>query len=323
MTIGRETTRTTAWVLPGGSTFGAVQAGLISALFESGITPDMLVGTSAGALNSAWLAADPTSRGAERLRELWTGMRRRDVFPVDPLRILAGKLGMSNHLMSNRGLATWLHRTLPFRTLEEARLPLTVTTTDVDTSEAVFLESGPALPALVASCAIPGVFPPVEVAGRSLIDGGPAAFMPISRAVARGAERVYVLPCSGTRSLESDEARFGMLPPPRRPARSISGINGAALSAAMFAASTLDMQLNAAHCELYVLPSPKVERLSPYSFRHSAALIDWAWRTAHDWLPTARPVPAAPVDIAGDPRVSRNTWEHESTARLLNGTENR
>ncbi|WP_245694411.1 patatin-like phospholipase family protein [Actinopolyspora mzabensis] len=303
MTTGRESNRTTAWVLPGGSTFGAVQAGLVSALFERGITPDMLVGTSAGALNSAWLAADPTVSGAERLREVWTGMRRRDVFPVEPLRILSGKLGLSNHLMSNRGLAAWLHRTLPFRRLEEARLPVTVTATDVDTSELVFLDSGPALPALVASCAIPGVFPPVEVAGRSLIDGGPAAFMPISRAVAQGAERVYVLPCSGTRSLDAEEARFGVLPPSKSPAKSIGGINGSALSAAMFAASRLDMQLNAAHCELYVLPSPKVDRLSPYSFRHSAALIDWAWRTAHDWLPTARPVPAAPVDIAGEARA--------------------
>ncbi|WP_244515477.1 patatin-like phospholipase family protein [Actinopolyspora xinjiangensis] len=309
MSGGSMTNGTTAWVLPGGSTFGAVQAGLVSALFEAGSTPDLLVGTSAGALNSAWLAGDPTPRGAERLRELWSGMRRRDVFPVEPLRILAGKLGLSNHLMSNRGLASWLHRTLPFRRLEQARLPLTVSATDVDTSEAVFLDSGPALPALVASCAIPGVFPPVELGGRSLVDGGPAAFMPISRAVEQGADRVYVLPCSGTRSLEAEQARFGVLPPPKRPARSISGINGAALSAAMFAASTLDMQLNAARCELYVLPSPRVDRLSPYSFGYSAALIDWAWRTARDWLPTARPVPAEPVDIAGEARAPRGTLE--------------
>ncbi|NHD18705.1 MULTISPECIES: patatin-like phospholipase family protein [unclassified Actinopolyspora] len=300
---------TTAWVLPGGSTFGAVQAGLVSALFDAGHSPDMLVGTSAGALNSAWLAGDPTPHGAEKLREVWANMRRRDVFPVEPTRILAGKIGLSNHVMSNRGLAGWLHRTLPFRRLEEAELPLTVTTTELDSGEAVYFRSGPALPALVASCSIPGVFPPVEVDGRRYVDGGPAAFMPISRAVEQGADRVYVLPCGGTRPLESGAGGFENLPAARRTSDSIPAINGAALSAAMYAASRLDMQLNASRCELYVLPAPKVDRLSPYSFRHSTALIRWARNAAASWLPTAQPVPAEPVDVAGVPLVARESVE--------------
>ncbi|WP_019855255.1 patatin-like phospholipase family protein [Actinopolyspora mortivallis] len=296
----------TAWVLPGGSTFGAVQAGLVSALFEVESPPDMLLGTSAGALNSAWLAADPTPRGAERLREIWRTMRRGEVFPVEPMRILAGKLGLSDHLMSNRGLAGWLHRTLPFRRLDQAEVPLTVTATDLESGEAAYFTSGPALPALVASCAIPGVFPPVEIGGRRFVDGGPAAFMPISRAVEQGAERVYVLPCGGKRPLDS--ADFEQLPD-KGVGGSIPAVNGAALSAAMYAASELDMQLNAARCELYVLPAPKVDRLSPYSFKHSAALIDWAWRTAAEWLPKACPVPAEPVDIAGVARTARRGVE--------------
>ncbi|GAA0515941.1 hypothetical patatin-like protein [Saccharopolyspora subtropica] len=296
----------TAWVLPGGSTFGAIQAGLVSALFEAGVEPDLLVGTSAGSLNAAWLAGDPTARGAAKLRELWKSMRRTDVFPIQPSLILAGKLGLSNHVMSNRGLARWLHNNLPFRRLEDGKIPLTVTATDIDTGEAVYFESGPALPPLVASCSIPGMFPPIKVGDRWLVDGGPAAFMPISRAVEKGAERVFVLPCGGTEPFEFTPRRRGIgsiatWPPPKTPPRSVGGVNGAALGAAMVSAARLDMQLNATRCELYVLPAPTVAGLSPYSFSHAEALINASWEIAKRWYPTAKPVPAGPVDICGRP----------------------
>ncbi|WP_406688875.1 patatin-like phospholipase family protein [Saccharopolyspora sp. ID03-671] len=298
----------TAWVLPGGSTFGAIQAGLATALIEHGVTPDIVVGTSAGSLNAAWIAGDPTVRGVEKLRELWKSMRRADVFPIQPMRILAGKLGLSNHVMGNHGLARWLHETLPFRRLDQAEIPLTVTATDLVSGEAVYFEDGPALPPLVASCSIPGMFPPVKVGERWLVDGGPAAFMPISRAVEQGAQRVFVLPCGGTEPFERNADRrrgvgsIATWPPPKTPPRSVGGVNGAALGAAMVSAARLDMQLNASRCELYVVPAPSVVGLSPYSFAHSGALIDTAWRSAGNWLPSATPVPPGrAVDIAGKP----------------------
>ncbi|MFC7341000.1 patatin-like phospholipase family protein [Saccharopolyspora griseoalba] len=298
----------TAWVLPGGSTFGAIQAGLASALFEAGVEPDLLVGTSAGSLNAAWLAGDPTSRGAAKLRELWMTMRRSDVFPIQPTRVLAGKLGLSNHVMGNHGLARWLFNNLPFRRLQDAKVPVTVTATDLDTGDAVYFESGPALPPLVVSCSIPGMFPPIQVGDRWLVDGGPAAFMPISRAVEQGAERVFVLPCGGTEpfDISSGGERRGVgsiatWPPPKTPPRSVGAVNGSALGAAMVSAARLDMQLNASRCELYVLPAPSVVGLSPYSFAHSRALIDESWQVAREWYPNAARVPDEPVDIAGKP----------------------
>ncbi|MDR7301171.1 patatin-like phospholipase family protein [Haloactinomyces albus] len=299
----------TAWVLPGGSTFGAIQAGLVTALFEAGIEPEMVLGTSAGSLNAAWLAGDPSSRGAEKLRELWNSMRRRDVFPIQPVRILAGKLGLSNSLMSSHGLARWVHRTLPYRRIEHARIPLTITATDINSGDGVYFEHGPVLPALIASCSIPGMFPPVRIDDRWLVDGGPAAFMPISRAVEQGADRVYVLPCGGTEPFEPVEPERGVgsiatLPPPKKPPKSISGLNGDALGAAMASAARLDMQLNSTRCELHVLPAPSIHGLSPYSFAHSGALIEEAWRAARRWLPTATPVPPGPVDIGGNPVVA-------------------
>lgn len=296
----------TAWVLPGGSTFGAAQAGLTTALFEADIKPDLLVGTSAGSLNAAWLASDPTLRGAEKLRELWLATRRTDVFPVRPGRFLAGKLGLSNHLLGNHGLARWVHQTMPYRRIEEAEIPLTVTATDIGSGDPVYFDHGPILPCLVASCALPGVFPPVQVQGRWLVDGGATALMPVSRAVEQGADRVFVIPCGGTEPFEFTRSRRGIgsiatLPVPQTPPRSISGVNGAALGAAMAATSRLDLQVNARRCELYVVPAPSIENLSPYSFEHSPALVDAAWRIAQDWLPTARPVPPGPVDIGGNP----------------------
>lgn len=296
----------TAWVLPGGSTFGAIQAGLVTALFDSGERPDMLVGTSVGSLNAAWLASDPSIRGAAKLRDMWHTMRRSDIFPIEPARLLAGKLGLTNHLMTSRGLARWLHKALPYRRLEDAQIPLTVTATDVNTGEGVYFARGPALPALVASCSLPGVFPPIKVGDRWLVDGGPAAFMPITRAVEQGAERVYVLPCGGTEPFQPNRSQQGVgsvatLPPPKTPPKSISGVNGAALGAAMIAASKIDLRLNAGRCELYVLPAPSIVGLSPYSFAHTQELISQAWENARNWLPTAKPVPPGPVDIAGRP----------------------
>lgn len=295
----------TAWVLPGGSTFGAVQAGLATALFEAEVEPDLLIGTSAGSLNAAWLARDPSRRGAGELRELWRTMRRSDIFPIQPTRILAGKLGLTNHLMASSGLARWVHRTLPYRTFEQAEIPLTVTATDVDTGAAVYFDQGPLLPALVASCSIPGLFPPLKVKERWLVDGGAAAFMPISKAVELGAERVFVLPCGGDVPFSWQHRKRGVgsiatMPAPRTPPRSVSGVNGAALGAAMLASARLDLQLNSTRCDLYVLPAPSTAGLSQYSFSHSAALIDASWRIAEAWYPRARPLQPGPVDSSGN-----------------------
>jgi NTE family protein len=241
-------------------------------------------------------------------------MRRADVFPIDPMRILVGKLGFANHVMSNLGLTKWLHRTLPYRRLQDAEIPVTVTATDAINGDPVYFDSGPALPPLVASCSIPGLFPPVRYGERWLVDGGPAAFMPISRAVAQGAERVYVLPCTGTRPLGISERKWSLaaltaLRAPKKPPKSISGINEVALGAAMGTASKLDMRLNSARCELFLLPAPSVVGLSPYSFEHAGALIDFSWDLVRNWLPNAEPVSAKVVEAASNLMVGDTALE--------------
>src|SRR3954464_9667404 len=80
---------TTAFVLSGGGSLGAVQVGMLQALAERRITPDLLVGTSAGALNAVFVAAHGTSPAAlELLARTWTALRRDDIFPVRAPRVM-------------------------------------------------------------------------------------------------------------------------------------------------------------------------------------------------------------------------------------------
>jgi len=183
-----------AFVLSGSGSLGAVQVGMLQALFDEGIRPDLLVGTSAGAVNAAWVAGHPHSEGARELAGIWRGLRRQDIFPLDPWAGALGLFGRTNHMIPNAGLRALLERHIPYERLEDASIPIHVVATDLKAGHAVVLSSGPAVPALLASTAIPGVFPPVTIGRRELIDGGVADLTPISAAIAEGATQVYVLP---------------------------------------------------------------------------------------------------------------------------------
>src|SRR5690242_1783196 len=89
-----------AFVLSGGGSLGATQVGMLRALFEAGIEPDMLVGTSVGSVNSAWVGAWPALDGIDKLAEIWRGLRRDDVFPLGWTAAM-GLLGRGKHLISN------------------------------------------------------------------------------------------------------------------------------------------------------------------------------------------------------------------------------
>ena len=185
--------RRVAFVLSGGGSLGATQVGMLQALFDAGIKPDMLVGTSVGAVNAAWVGASPNSEGVKKLAQIWTGLRRDDVFPLGWTAAL-GLLGRGKHLISNAALRGILERNLPYERLEQAQLPVHVVATELKSGRAVVLSSGPSVPALLASCAIPGVFPPVTIGRHELVDGGVANHTPIATAVELGARVIYVLP---------------------------------------------------------------------------------------------------------------------------------
>jgi NTE family protein len=289
---------TTAWILPGGSSFGAVQVGQLEALVHAGLAPDLLFGTSAGSLNALWMATFPDAGGVASLRDLWLGVKREEIFPFRPWTVIAGLAGMRDHTVSRGAFTRWLRTHAPLAHLEDTSVPLTVTATDLDTGEPVYMREGEAVPALLASTALPGVFPPVELGGRWLVDGGLVANTPIDQAVAAGADRVYILPTIGEAPGDGNDKGT------ERPARRGGALDVLLRSSALVLghAADTDIAAWAGRCEVFVLPAPSVAGLSPFSFKAGARLMAEARDGASRWLPTARPVPAARVD--DDPGVA-------------------
>jgi len=186
---------TTAFVLSGGGSLGAVQVGMLQALGERGVEPDLLVGTSAGAINAAFVGGHGMSGDAlGELAGLWRSMRRRDLLALRPLHGVLAAAGVRSSLFSAEPLRRLIQANLGYRDLLEARIELHLVTTDLSSGHEVMLSSGDAASAVVASAAIPGVFPPVCREGRVLIDGGIAEHTAIRHAIDRGADEVYLLP---------------------------------------------------------------------------------------------------------------------------------
>jgi NTE family protein len=250
------------------------------ALVEAGHHPDALYGSSAGALNAVWLAADPSLDGIERLQERWAHVRTRQVLPMRPWDVVRGLAGRRDHLVSPAPLARWLRAVSPLRRLEDGALPVTVVATDVADGSEVLLSQGPAVPALMASSAIPGVFPPVFLDGRWLIDGSVAMDTALGPAVEDGAATVFVLQS---------------VPDPR------SGRPRSALDVMLRSSAILVARHHRANveewgrrCRLFVVPAPVVPGTSPFDFSHGAQLADAGYRLAREWLQGAKPVNAVP-----------------------------
>ncbi len=187
----------TAFILAGGGSLGAIQVGMLRALVDYGVEADIVIGASVGAINAARFAQEPNRKGVDALAAIWQVVTRRDVFRVAPVASLLRLVGLGSSLdglVDPAGLEQLLRKNISMRRLEDAEVQLSVVATDLHSGELVLLERGPAIPAILASAAIPGVFPPVEIEGRRLIDGGVAANTPISAAHSLGADRVIVLP---------------------------------------------------------------------------------------------------------------------------------
>src|SRR5438270_3004122 len=180
-----------AVVLSGGGNRGAAQVGMLRALVEAGIRPDVVVGTSVGSLNGAALARDPTPAGIEDLQAVWLGLSRERLF-ADGRMTRAWRLASrANHLWSNEGLAAVID-TFGVAEFSELAVPFRVIATDLASGEEAVFAAGPLKPALLASCGLPGLYPPVEHDGRMLVDGGVINNVPVSHALAGPISHVYV-----------------------------------------------------------------------------------------------------------------------------------
>lgn len=186
------------FVLSGGGVFGAIQVGQIRALMEAGIVPDVIAGTSVGALNATAIAADPTQASVDRLEDIWVNLRAEDLFPGSAIQRALHFVRKGDHLYPNNGVRRLIDR-IGARSFESLQLPLAVVAANLRTGAETCFRSGSLAPALLASTALPGVFPPVLVDGELYVDGGVVNNIPISQAVALGATKIYVLTCGTTR----------------------------------------------------------------------------------------------------------------------------
>ena len=183
----------TAFVFAGGGSFGAIQVGMMHSLAAHGISADMVVGSSVGALNGAYYAGDPSLKGVLQLETIWRGLQRHDVFPVT-WRTLLGFIWRRDFLIPHDGIRKLIDDHIPYRNLEDAKLPVHIVTTDIITGDSVVLSEGSAAEAIVASTAIPGAFAPVRYKDFYLADGAISSNTPIRVAVAKGARRLIILP---------------------------------------------------------------------------------------------------------------------------------
>ncbi|MGH9038473.1 MAG: patatin-like phospholipase family protein [Acidimicrobiia bacterium] len=184
-----------AFVLSGGGNLGSIQVGMLRALFENGITPDVLVGTSIGSVNAAYLAADPTPGKVEDLCELWREARSRDVFSWNPFRMAHAALRRGS-LFPSESWRRFLTRRIPFERIEDSAVPLRIMVTDFEDGSPVILDSGPVIDAVMASTCLPGIFPPQRVGDHLYLDGVLAEQVPLKPAVDAGADTIYVLATS-------------------------------------------------------------------------------------------------------------------------------
>jgi NTE family protein len=182
-----------AFVLGGGGHLGAHEVGMLRALLERGITPDLVVGTSIGAINGAAVAADPTPAAVERLSTTWREVARGDVFGSSVLGRIGTLARTRTHLHDNEGLRQLLVRAAPVERIEELPVAFECVAACIETASEHWFTEGPLVEAVLASCAVPGILPPVEIGGEHFLDGGIVNSIPVGRAVQHGATTIYVM----------------------------------------------------------------------------------------------------------------------------------
>jgi len=273
-----------AFVFSGGGPLGALQVGTLKALYEHDIRPDLAVGTSVGALNATWLAFDPTPDGIERLESQWLKMKDTDLFPGGGRfkASWARMLVRGNRIHENVGVRRVIETSLGRPRFEDAQIPLAVTATDLETGAERIFNSGDVIDPLLASTAMPGVFPPVPIDGRNYIDGGVANNVPIAPAVELGATTVYVMDATS----HSRQRR-----PLNRPVDYLLH----AFTLARGQRFALETEYYADKVKLVVLPSPWLDFFVPFaSLEYTARLIEMAYAETNRFLESGELEPSPP-----------------------------
>lgn len=260
----------TAFVFAGGGSFGAIQVGMLQSLAAHGIVADMVVGSSVGALNGAFYAGDPTLGGVERLATIWRGLQRRDVFPIS-WRTVLGFLWRRDFLIPHDGIRKLIEDHIPYRNLQDAKLPVHIVTTDIISGDSIVLSEGSTAEAIVASTAIPGAFSPIHYKDYYLADGAISSNTPIRVAVKKGAKRLIILP--------TGHACAAQAPP-------VGAVANALHALTLLISRQLVSELEGLGPDIHYFVVPPLCPLvgSPYDFSRTADHIDRAIQATDAWL---------------------------------------
>ena len=185
----------TAFVLAGGGSRGAVQVGMLQELIRRDIRADRVDGASVGAINGASYAGQPNMENAEQMANIWRALKGTEIFPRGPLDGPWAFIQKRPSVHANTGLRAIIEAGIDYENLEDATIPIEVVTASLTDGRERWIGHGPAVEAVLASSAIPSIFPPVIIDGDVLVDGGVVNNVPISRAIEAGCDRIYVLLC--------------------------------------------------------------------------------------------------------------------------------
>ncbi len=236
----------TAFVLSGGGNQGVAQVGMLRALLERGIRPDVIIGTSVGALNGAVVATTPTAAQVDHLEGVWRDLKGDEVFPGNTLRRAWNLLRRDDHLIPADGLESLIERVGVAQSFADLQVPFRVVASDLITGDEHVIVRGDLPPALLASAALPGLFPPVVLNGHTLVDGAVVNLVPISHALAGPIDRIFVLDVSD--------------PISDRPIRSPLDVAVRAFAISRDQRFELELQWVPKEIEVVVLPPPRDNR---------------------------------------------------------------
>jgi len=274
-TIRRVTKRKrVAFVLSGGGPLGGVQVGMLRALVETGIKPDLVLGCSVGAINGAAFAAEPNLRGIQRLERIWGRLAdgNPDLMANTRLVPLIVELGRKGEAFSTQdNLRMLLEEESPARHFSDLAVPFGCVATDMETAGEYWFTDGDLIPAVLASSCLPGVYPPVEMEGRRLYDGGVARELPVGKALELGATDIYILQVG---HLEGRDAEL------KRPFDALVH----AYWASRIARLEDEISSVEGHCNVYRLPAGDVPRLRFDDFSLSRELADEAYEASAVYL---------------------------------------
>ncbi len=271
-----------AFVLGGGGALGAHEVGMLRALLEDGICPDVILGTSVGAVNGAVIAADPSVVQAERLAEMWSAIDRAGVFGGSMISRLGTFARSRTHFHGHGPLQRVLEENVTVERIEDLAVPFECVAASIERASEHWFTEGPLIEAVLASAAVPGLLPPVQIDGEHFVDGGVVNSIPVGRAVLLGARTIYVLQVGRLeRGLE----------PPRWPWE----VGLVAFEIARRHRFTGDMAALPEGVAVHVLPTgetspPRYNDLSQLRYRdfsHIAPRIERAYEASKRYLATA------------------------------------